>query len=102
MLGNISQLLEMKKKAEELKAKLETITVTEVTNGITVDCNGNRKILAIHIPEEMTQDKIMLEDNLILAVNNALSAAEKESVSSMASLYGGMGGLGALGSLFGK
>ena len=51
MLGNISQLLEMKKKADELKAKMEAITVTETTNGITVDCNGKRKILAIHIEE---------------------------------------------------
>jgi DNA-binding protein YbaB len=99
MLGNISQLLEMKKKAEELKAKLETITVTEVTKGITVDCNGNRKILAIHIPAEMMNDKVALEDNLILAVNNALAAAEKASIGDMASMAGG---LGALGSLFGK
>jgi len=99
MLGNISQLLEMKKKAEELKAKLETITITEVTNGITVDCNGNRKVLAIHISEDMLSDKIKLEDNLILAINNALAAAEKASVSDMAAMAGG---LGRLSSLFGK
>jgi DNA-binding protein YbaB len=99
MLGNITQLLEMKKKAEELKAKLENITVTEITNGITVDCNGNRKILAIHIPQDMMQDKVKLEDNLILAVNNAVAAAEKASINDMASMAGGLGSLGAL---FGK
>jgi DNA-binding protein YbaB len=99
MLGNITQLLEMKKKAEELKAKLENITITEITNGITVDCNGNRKILAIHIPQEMMQDKIKLEDNLILAINNAVAAAEKASINDMASMAGGLGSLGAL---FGK
>ncbi len=99
MLGNISQLLEMKKKAEELKAKLENITVTEVTSGITVDCNGNRKILAIHIAPELMQDKTGLEDKLVVAINNALSAAEKASMNDMASMAGG---LGALGSLFGK
>jgi DNA-binding protein YbaB len=99
MLGNISQLLEMKKKAEELKAKLETITITEVTDGITVDCNGNRKILAIHVPEEMMQDKFRLEDKLIAAVNNALASAEKASINDMASMAGGLGSLGAL---FGK
>jgi DNA-binding protein YbaB len=99
MLGNITQLLEMKKKAEELKAKLEHITVTEVTHGITVDCNGNRKVLAIHIPQEMLQDKVKLEDSLILAVNNAVAAAEKASINDMASMAGGLGSLGAL---FGK
>ncbi len=99
MLGNISQLLEMKKKAEELKTRLEAITVTETTNGLTVDCNGNRKVLAIHIPAEQMNDKIKLEDNLLLAVNNALAAAEKASMGEMTSMAGG---LGALSSLFGK
>lgn len=99
MLGNITQLLEMKKKAEELKARMETIQVTEVTNGITVDCNGNRRVLAIHIPAEKLQDKTKLEEDLCLALNNALSAAEKASVGDLASMAGGMPGLNAL---FGK
>lgn len=86
----------MKKKAEELKAKLETITVTEEKNGITVDCNGNRKILAIHIPEQQMQDKTKLEENLREAVNQALASAEKAAFGDMAALTGG------LSSLFGK
>lgn len=98
MFGNISQLLEMKKKAEELKAKLESITVTEVINGITVDCNANRKILAVHISEEMMADKSRLEDSLTLAINNALSAAEKAAMGDVADIAG----LPGLGNLFGK
>ena len=31
MFGNITQILEMKKKAEELKGKLEAITITETS-----------------------------------------------------------------------
>ena len=64
MFGNISQILEMKKKADELKAKLETIQVTEEHLGITVDCNGNRKLLAIHIPEQLMSNKTQLEEAL--------------------------------------
>jgi DNA-binding protein YbaB len=101
MFGNISQLLEMKKKAEELKAKLESITVTEVTNGVTVDCNANRKILAVHISEDMMSDKTRLEDTLTLAVNNALAAAEKAAMGDVAEMAG-LPGLGNLGSMFGK
>lgn len=96
MFGNISQLLEMKKKAEELKAKMEEITVSETTNGITVDCNGNKRILAIHISAEKLENKTALEDDICLAVNNAVAAAEKAAMGDMA------GALGGLGSLFGK
>jgi len=101
MFGNISQLIEMKKKAEELKAKLESITVTEQTGGVTADCNANRKILAVHISEEMMQDKTKLEDTIVLAINNALSAAEKAAMGDVAEIAG-LPGLGNLGSMFGK
>lgn len=99
MLGNISQLLEMKKKADELKAKMEAITVTETTNGIAVDCNGNRKILAIHIEESKLYNKLQLEEDLCEAVNNALASAEKASIGDIANMAGGLQGLSAL---FGK
>lgn len=101
MFGNISQLIEMKKKAEELKAKLESITVTEQTGGITVDCNANRKILAVHISEDAMQDKTKLEDTMVLAVNNALAAAERAAMGDVAEIAG-LPGLGNLGSMFGK
>ncbi|MEN9739496.1 MAG: hypothetical protein RLZZ318_1532 [Bacteroidota bacterium] len=99
MFGNISQILEMKKKADELKAKLETIQVTEEYNGITVDCNGNRKILAIHVPEQLMDNKTQLEDNLTEAVNKALASAEKASIGDLASMAGGLQGLSGM---FGK
>lgn len=99
MFGNISQLLEMKKKAEELKAKMENIRVTEISNGITVDCNGNKKILAIHIPAEKLDNKQILEEDICLALNNAIASAEKAAMGDLASMAGGLQGLSAL---FGK
>lgn len=99
MFGNISQLLEMKKKAEELKAKLDTITITEKTDGITVDCNGNKKILAIHISPELMADKHQLEEKIAQAVNQAIASAERAAMGDMAALAGGMQGLSGL---FGK
>lgn len=99
MFGNISQLLEMKKKADELRTKLETITVTETTNGVTIDCNANRKILAVHIEEHLLNDKSRLELTITDAVNNALASAEKAAMGDLAAIAGGMPGLG---NLFGK
>ncbi|MDI1233519.1 MAG: YbaB/EbfC family nucleoid-associated protein [bacterium] len=99
MLGNISQILEMKKKAEELKNKLEAITITETINGITVDCNGNRKILSIHIDAAKLSDKTQLEDHLVQTINKALENAEKANMAEVGAMAGGMPGLMGL---FGK
>ena len=93
MLGNIAQILEMKKKAEEMKKKLEAITITESVNGVTVDCNGNRKILSIHIEDEALKDKTALEDHLATAINAALAGAEKASMNELGAMAGGLQGL---------
>jgi DNA-binding protein YbaB len=97
MLGNISQILEMKKKADEMKSKLNDIVVSEIHQGVTVDCNGNRKVLSIHISGDLLNNKTHLETVVCEAVNKALSSAEKASATEMASM---VGGLGAMASLF--
>ncbi len=96
MFRNISQILEMKKKAEEMKANLEAITISENTSGITVECNGNRKILAIYIDENQLNNKSKLEDNMVLAINKALESSEKASFSQIGAMTGGMEGLAGL------
>lgn len=96
MFGNISQILEMKKKAEALKEKLGSIIVTEEHKGITIDCNGNRQILNIHISSDLMNNKESLESTLCEAINKCLSSAEQQSVKEMAELTGGLGGLGNL------
>lgn len=98
MLGNITQILEMKKKAEEMKKKLEAMTITETTKGITVDCNGSRKILSIHIDDEAFSNKFSLEENLVNAINKTLEGAEKASLGEVGAMAGGLQGLmGLLG-----
>lgn len=96
MFGNISQILEMKKKADELKSKLEQIRITESLNGVTVDCNGNRKILAVHIDEDKLGNKEKLERDIQEVINLALQKAEKESMGDLAALAGGFPGLSQL------
>lgn len=91
----------MKKKAEELKAKLEAIVVTEETNGVTVDCNANRQILTVHISESLMLDKTKLEETITIAMNKALKAAEKAAMGDVAEMAG-LPGLGNLGNFFGK
>jgi len=99
------KLAEAQQKAEEVKRKLDAISVEgEVANGkVKVIANGNKKVSDIFISDElMTLDKKEeLQDLLILAIENAMNAAENVSASEMQALMSTMMP-GGLGSLLGK
>ena len=106
MFGNMmGKLQEMKQQMDEVKARLDTITVSaEAGNGnVTATATGNRKIKQIKLNDScMTMDKEELEDYLTLALNKALEQAEKVNEAEIAKVAQGMApGLSGLG-LFGK
>jgi DNA-binding protein YbaB len=98
------KILEAKQKAEEVKKRLDGLTVMGSVEGgkIKVTSNGNKVIQSIVIDEEFLKeaDKEELEELLTLAVNKALEQAENINQSEMAALSQLM--LGGLGNLFGK
>jgi hypothetical protein len=101
------KLFEAKQKAEEVKKRLDGLTVSGSAEGgkITVTANGNKVIQSININEEFLKDadKEELEELLIVATNKALEQAENLHQSEMAALSRDMlGGMGGLGNLFGK
>jgi DNA-binding YbaB/EbfC family protein len=79
MLGDMmEQLQQMKQKMDEIKAKLETMTVTENAAGgaIKIIVNGNKKIKSILISKEIQHaDAEELEEQLVVAINRALEQA---------------------------
>jgi DNA-binding YbaB/EbfC family protein len=93
-----------KEMAENVKAKLETITVVgEAGNGkVKVLANGNRKVQSFTISPELLapENKEELEDLLTVAVNRVLSSAENVSESEMRAMMSTM--MPGLGNLFGK
>ncbi len=93
-----------KKMADDVKAKLETISVVgEAGNGsVKVISNGNRKIQEIIIKDELLSpsNKEELQDLLVVASNRALEAAENVSESEMRAMMSSM--MPGLGGLFGK
>jgi hypothetical protein len=93
-----------KEMAENVKAKLETITVVgEAGNGkVKVLANGNRKVQSFTISPELLapENKEELEDLLTVAVNRVLSSAENVSESEMRAMMRTM--MPGLGNLFGK
>ena len=96
MFGNISQILEMKKKADEMNPRLNAVSITENLNGVTVQCNGTKKITSIQIADELMQDKNKLQVVLNDAINKALEKADQVSKDELAQLTSGLGPLAGL------
>jgi nucleoid-associated protein EbfC len=96
------KLNEAKQKADEIKQRLDTISVTgEAENGaVKVMATANRKITDIIIDEKLMADREQLQDILTVAVNRALENADKVSEAEMQALTSQL--LPGLGNLFGK
>ncbi len=101
------KLLQAKQQADEVKKRLDAITVTGSAGGgvVVVTASGNKKIQSIKInPIVLNEADIeMLEDVILTAINQALDQAENISQSEMAAMTKDMlGNMGGLSGLFGK
>ena len=98
------KLMAAQGKAEEIKKRLDTISVFgEVEGGaIKVTATANKAITAISISDEFYEqaDKEELEELLQAAVNKALTQADQVSATEMQAATKDM--LGGLGGLFGS
>jgi len=75
------KLAEAQKKMQEIKDRLEKITVTGEAEGgkVIAEATGNNKIKSIHINDSLFKvaDREQVEDLVVVAVNRALEASEK-------------------------
>ena len=98
------KLMQAQQKAEEIKKRLDNITVVgEAESGkIKITSTANKKVQSVEIDEAFLQsvDKEELEELLAVAINKALDQAENISQSEMQAATNDM--LGGLGNLFGK
>lgn len=98
------KLMAAQGKAEEIKKRLDTISVFgEVEGGaIKVSATANKAITSIAITDEFYEqaDKEELEELLQAAINKALAQAELVSATEMQAATKDM--LGGLGALFGQ
>tara|TARA_B100001245_G_C22595796_1_gene295374 strand:+ start:103 stop:426 length:324 start_codon:yes stop_codon:yes gene_type:complete len=95
--GNMSKLLkqaqEMQQQIEEVQGQLSDMIVEAESGGgmVSVKVNGKQEVLEVNIdPEAMAEDREMLEDLIISALNKALSKAQTDSQERMNSVAGGM------------
>ena len=95
--GNMSKLLkqaqEVQKNIEAVQNELSDLIVDADSGGgmIQVKANGKQEILEINIdPDALDEEKEMLEDLIISAVNKALSKSQEESQNRMNAVTGNM------------
>ena len=99
--GNMSKLLkqaqDMQQKLEEAQSQLGDIVVDAEAGGgmVSVKINGNQEILELTIDDEAyEEDKELLEDLIVSAINKGIKKAKNDSQEKMSSITGGMmGGL---------
>lgn len=101
------KLFQAQEKAQEIKARLDNISVFGEAEGgkVRIVASANKEIKEVIISEELFKegDKEQLEDLLLVALNKALIQAENVSQTEMQAATQDMfGDLGGLGNLFNK
>ena len=93
MFGNISKMLEMKKKAEEMKAKLAHMKVVKENLGVTVTLTGLNKVESIKLSDDFLANKTKneIEEIITLVVNSAQDELSNQLKSEFSDITGGLG-----------
>ncbi|NQZ66163.1 MAG: YbaB/EbfC family nucleoid-associated protein [Mycoplasmatales bacterium] len=88
----MAQAKKMQAEMEEAKAKLAVKEFKVEKQGVTVVVLGNKKIKSIDANEVLLdpEDKDILEDLIVIAINEAMDEIEAESAAMTPSMPGGM------------
>ncbi len=94
MNNMMKQMQKMQKQMEEMQKKLEEEEITAQSGGGAVEAtvSGKKQLVALNIDPDAIdpEDKEMLEDLIIAAVNEALREVEQKAEREMSKLTGGM------------
>jgi nucleoid-associated protein EbfC len=96
MKGNIGQLMQQAQKVQEnLKKAQEELAQLEVTGEaggglVKVQMNGRHELRRVSIDPEIADDREMIEDLVVAAVNDAVARIQEQTRERMAGLTGGL------------
>jgi DNA-binding YbaB/EbfC family protein len=94
MPGMMKQIQKMQEDMAKMQAELGNKTVTEEAGGgmIKVVANGNKEIVSVEIDPQVivAEEKEILEDLVVAAVNKALLSAKKMEEDELAKITKGM------------
>ena len=95
--GNMSKLLKqaqsVQQEIEKVQNELSDMIIEQESGGgmVKVKVNGKQEVLELNIDETtMEEDKEVIEDLIVSALNKALSKAQTDSQEKMNSVAGGM------------
>ena len=94
MQGMLKQVQKMQAEMQKVQGELGNLTISEEAGGgmIKATANGNREIISVEIDPQVIDkdDKEILEDLVVAAVNKALASAGKLAEEEMAKVTKGM------------
>ncbi|HKI78295.1 MAG TPA: YbaB/EbfC family nucleoid-associated protein [Ignavibacteriaceae bacterium] len=94
MQGMLKQVQKMQEEMQKVQGELGNITVTEEAGGgmIKATANGNKEIISVEIDPQVinSEEKDILEDLVVAAVNKALGSAAKLAEEEMSKVTKGM------------
>jgi nucleoid-associated protein EbfC len=94
MQGMLKQVQKMQEEMQRVQGELGNLTVSEEAGGgmIKATANGNKEIISLEIdPQVISKDeKEILEDLVVAAVNKAIASASRIAEEEMAKVTKGM------------
>jgi DNA-binding YbaB/EbfC family protein len=78
---NNAMIQKLKKMQQELKDGQDKIERSEFegsSTGVNVVVLGNKTILQVSVSDEVLEDKEILQDSILVAINNALAKVDSE------------------------
>ena len=93
MAKMIKKAQELQNQMEKAQEELNSIEIEGQAGGgmVSVTVNGHKELLSLEIdPEILNEDKEMIEDMILAAVNQGLQNAGKAAEEKMNSITGGM------------
>ncbi len=93
MGGIYKKAQEMQKKMADIQMEIDSMEVEGSAGGgmVKTTVNGKKQILSLNIdPDILNEDKEMLEDLVLVAINQAIDKVDSISKEKMGSLTGGM------------
>lgn len=92
-MKNMQQMLKQAQKMQEQLQKQMEETVVEASAGggmVSVKMNGNKHLIGIEIDPEVMNDREMLQDMIVAAVNEATRRVEETMQNQLGSLTAGL------------
>lgn len=94
MQGMLKQVQKMQAEMQKVQGELGNLIVTEESGGgmVKVTANGNKEIVSLEIDPQVIkgEDKEILEDLIVAAVNKAIHSASKMADDELAKVTKGM------------